>query len=221
MNSGSGTVNQFIAQNPQFGFREKPGTPSFNEEWKRISASDPQAFFDAQIKWHDENILKPLKRDLQKMLPSSITLDDTILTYMADRRIQYGKTLESQAFEYASNATNSTDFITKITDFDLSTIGQAFKTYLSTHPDAEKGLKNRIENRRTFSIELTKSDIGNRIDSSSKENKNLKADVDALNNKTVPIITTNNVNSQQQQQTPQSSPEVDDTNAYVKKIKGK
>jgi hypothetical protein len=221
MNSGSGTVDQFIAQNPQFGFREKPGTPAFNEEWKRISANDPQAFFDAQIKWHDKNIVKPLEKDLKKMLPSNIPLDDRILTYMADRRIQYGKTLETSAFEYASTATNSDDFITKITDFDLSTIGRAFKTYLSTNPGAEKGLRNRIENRRTLSMELTKNDIGNRIDSSSNENKNLKADINASNDKPAPIITNNSINSQQQKQITHSSPEVDDTSAYHKKARGK
>jgi hypothetical protein len=220
MNSAAGTVDQFIAQNPQFGFKEKPGTPAFNEEWKRISSSDTQAFFDAQIRWHDRNILKPLEKDLQKMLPSNIPLDDRILTYMADRRIQYGKTLEASAFKYASSATNSADFITKITDFDLSTIGQAFKTYLSTHPNAEKGLKNRIENRRTLSMELTKNDIGNRIDSSSNENKNLKADVVASNDKPAPVVSSTNVNSQQSQPT-HSSPQGDDTNAYQKKAKGK
>lgn len=220
MNSAAGTVDQFIAQNPQFGFKEKPGTPAFNEEWKRISSSDTQAFFDAQIRWHDRNILKPLEKDLQKMLPSNIPLDDRILTYMADRRIQYGKTLESSAFEYASSATNSADFITKITDFDLSTIGQAFKTYLSTHPGAEKGLKNRIENRRTLSMELTKNDIGTKIDSSSKDNKNLKADVAASNDKAAPVVSSTNVNSQQQQ-TPQSSSQGDDRSAYQKKAEVK
>lgn len=217
MNSAAGTVDQFIKQNPQFGFKEKPGTTSFNEEWKRISSSDTQAFFDAQIKWHDRNIIKPLEKDLQKMLPSNIPLDDRILTYMADRRIQYGKTLESDAFKYASSATNSADFITKITDFDLSTIGQAFKTYLSTHPDAQKGLQNRIENRRTLSMELTKNDIGNKIDTVSKENKNSKADIESKNSKPI-IISTTNINSQTNTEAPVQSVG-DRLNAYQQKAR--
>ena len=217
MNSAAGTVDQFIAQNPQFGFKEKPGTPAFNEEWKRISGSDTQAFFDAQIRWHDRNIIKPLEKDLQKMLPSNIPLDDRILTYMADRRIQYGKTLEASAFQYASSATNSADFITKITDFDLSTIGQAFKTYLSTHPDAQKGLQNRIENRRTLSMELTKNDIGNKIDTVSKENKNSKADIESKNSKPI-IISTTNINSQTNTEAPVQSVG-DRLNAYQQKAR--
>ena len=70
-------------------------------------------------------------------------------------------------------------------------------------------------------MELTKNDIGNRIDSSSNENKNLKADIDASNDKPAPIITNNSINSQQQKQITHSSPEVDDTSAYHKKARGK
>ena len=215
MNSGSGTVDQFIAQNPQFGFKEKPGTTAFNEEWKRISGSDPKAFFDAQVQWHDRNIIKPLEKDLQKMLPSNIPLDDKIIAYMADRRIQYGKVLESDAFKYAADATNSTEFITKITDFDISTIGRAFPTYLSTHPGAEKGLQNRIENRRTLAMELTKNNSGSQIDNVSKENKNLKADA-AQQEKSASSVNTNTINQKTQQE---SSPAIsgDDKNAYSKK----
>jgi len=217
MNSAAGTVDQFIAQNPQLGFKEKPGTPAFNEEWKKISNANPKAFFDAQIQWHERNILKPLEKDLQKNLPSAVPLDEKILTYMADRRIQYGKMLEADAFKYASTATNSTEFITKITDFDLSTIRQAFPTYLSNHPGAEKGLKNRIENRRTLSMELTKNDTGNKIDSSSKENKNLKADT-KQSDKATPIVNSNTTNQTNKQQSSPVNPG-DDTNAYSKKAK--
>jgi hypothetical protein len=64
------------------------------------------------------------------------------------------------------------------------------------------------------------NNIGNKIDSSSKDNKNLKADVVASNDKSASVISSTNVNSQQHQN-PQSSPQGDDTNAYQKKAKGK
>jgi hypothetical protein len=174
MNSDAGTVTQFIKQNPQFGFKEKPGTAQFNEEWKRIASAYPEELFNAQIKWHQTNIVDPLKKDLNSKLPSSVNLDERLIAYMADRRIQYGKVLENEAFKYAGNAQDTTEFINKITEFDLQNIGRAFKTYLQNNPNNEKGLKKRIENRKTSSLQVTTNFTGNQIDTSSKENKDLK-----------------------------------------------
>lgn len=62
--------------------------------------------------------------------------------------------------------------------------------------------------------------VGNKIDSSSKDNKNLKADVVASNDRSAPVVSSTNVNSQQSQPT-QSSSQGDDRSAYQKKAEVK
>jgi len=157
LNSKAKTIDQFIAQNPQLGFKEKPGTKAFNDEWTSMAKSKPKEMLDAQISWYDSNITQPLKKDLNRELPSKIANDDRVITYISDRRIQYGRTMEKDAFKYASSADTPEDFIAKMTEFDLKNIGKAFTTYLKNHPGAEKGLINRIKNREKESLSVQNS----------------------------------------------------------------
>jgi hypothetical protein len=86
--------------------------------------------------------------------------------------------------------------------------------------DFEGILANRLMKKGLSSPHAAGNETGNKIDSSSKDNKNLKADVAASNDKAAPVVSSTNINSQQSQ-TPQSSSQGDDTNAYQKKAKGK
>ena len=86
--------------------------------------------------------------------------------------------------------------------------------------DFEGILANRLMKKGLASPHAAGTDTGNKIDSSSKENKNLKADVAASNDKPAPVVSSTNVNSQQSQPT-QSSPQGDDRNAYQKKAEVK
>lgn len=216
MNSKAGTVSQFINQNPQLGFTEKPGTPQFNQQWKQIANQNPQELFDAQIAWHERNIIQPLKRDLQKQLPSAVQLDDKILTYMADRRIQYGKTLEGEAFSYASDASNSDEFIDKITEFDINNIDRAFKTYLKNNPNNAPGLIKRIQNRKKLAVELTsENNNGKVIDESSKRNYAAKEELKKKSTGTVTNNTT--INESQSSGNSESNVSPDDRPIILKK----
>jgi hypothetical protein len=82
------------------------------------------------------------------------------------------------------------------------------------------GKKQTILLQKGPSPTSSDNNMGSRIDSSSKDNKNLKSDVAASNDKAAPVVSSTNVNSQQSQTT-QSSSQGDDTNAYQKKAKGK
>jgi muramidase (phage lysozyme) len=84
--------------------------------------------------------------------------------------------------------------------------------------DFEGILANRLMKKGLASPHAAGAQTGNKIDSSSKENKNLKADVAASNDKAAPVVSSTNVNSQQQQ-TPQSSPQGNDKPAYINKVR--
>ena len=221
MNSAAGTVQQFVAQNPQFGFTEKPGTEQFNKEWTNVAKTRSEEFRDAQLKWHDETIVQPLRRELDNKLPNNIQSNEQIVAYMADRRIQYGKVLEGEAFKYASSATTPGEFIDKITEFDLNNIGRAFTTYLKNHPEAERGLKTRIENRKKLSLQLSDNVSGEQIDSKTKENKEMKKSVEAdKRNATTVNSTTINSSSTSSPTPGKEKEQEDDRPAYIKKRRG-
>lgn len=137
MNSKAKTIDNFVAQNPQLGLTTKPGSPEFDREWKEVAKNKPQDLYQAQMNWYEKNILSPLQNDLMKMLPANVAGDQRVVAYMADRRIQYGKVLESSAIQYA-NSDKPETFINRITEYDLENIGKAFTTYLKTHPGSEK-----------------------------------------------------------------------------------
>lgn len=220
MNSNAGTVQKFVAQNPQFGFTAKPGTEEFNKQWTEIAKNRPEEFRDAQLRWHDENIVQPLRKELNTKLPNGVQANEQVVAYMADRRIQYGKVLEGEAFKYASDATTPTQFIDKITEFDLQNIGRAFTTYLQNHPNASKGLIKRIENRKQLALQLgAENASGTVIDSSSKQNKDLKKESDSKSSVTV---NSTNINSSTTS-SPTSGKEKeqeDDRPAPIKKRRG-
>jgi hypothetical protein len=83
--------------------------------------------------------------------------------------------------------------------------------------DFEGILANRLMKKGLASPHAAGSEIGNKIDSSSKENKNLKADA-TQSDKTAPIVNSNTTNQTNKQQSTPVNPG-DDTNAYSKKAK--
>jgi hypothetical protein len=171
MNSAAGTAGQFAAQNPQFNMTAKPGSKEFDEQWTKAFNDNPQALFDAQLAWYDRTILKPLRVDLAKSLATNIASDERVVGYMADRRIQYGKTMEGSALKFSSTAQTPEEFIDKMTEFDLQNIGTAFATYLKNHPGNEKGLQTRIKNRKDKALLLeSQATSGKRLNDESTYN---------------------------------------------------
>lgn len=219
MNSGSGTVQQFLAENPQFAITAKPATPEFDKQWKEVANQRGPEFLDAQLMWHDKHIVQPLRKELTNKLPQGVQPNEQILAYMADRRIQYGKVQEQSALQYSSGAKTPAEWIEKMTEYDLSNLGTAFSTYLKQHPEAKKGLINRLEMRKSMALSVSPdNNTGNQIDQSSKVNRDskLKSDTSAVQQKNV---NTTNVTSSNQTVTP--TDKEDDRSAYDKKVKQK
>jgi len=217
MNSKAKTIHAFVGSHPEFGLTAKPGTDEFNKQWKALAQARPDELYNAQLDWYDKNILQPLRKDL-KSLQLDYANDDRILAYMADRRIQYGKTMETQALKYASAGSTAPEFINRMTDFDLENVGTAFKTYLSNNNGNSIGLKNRIERRKMMAMQLTQ-DTGNTLDSTSKNNTDLwqaRKDGDTVES----TINKTNVNMNQQSGDVQNKKE-DDRSAYERKKNSK
>jgi len=213
MNSKSKTIDAFVAQNPQFGFKEKPGTKEFNEEWKKIASDRSKELFDAQMVWYEKNVFEPLKKDLSSRLPNGFGEDPRVISYFADRRIQYGKTQENLAIEYAKASSTPTEFLEKITDYDLNTLNLAFSTALRNNPSIKKGLESRVKNRKNLALSINNS--GAQIDTAAKENRDLK---ESLNrDKRAQDTVTNNITTNTSQKSEEREETVDDKPALMKK----
>ena len=213
MNSKSKTIDAFVAQNPQFGFKEKPGTKEFNEEWKKIASDRSKELFDAQMVWYEKNVFEPLKKDLSSRLPNGFGEDPRVISYFADRRIQYGKTQENSAIEYAKASSTPTEFLEKITDYDLNTLNLAFSTALRNNPSIKKGLERRVKNRKDLALSINNSGV--QIDTAAKENRELK---ESLNkDKRAQDTVTNNITTNTSQKSEEREETADDKPAFMKK----
>ena len=178
INSG-GSVQSFVKDNPQFELNAKPASKEFDEQWIKISNEQPQKMLEAQLKWYDKNITVPLKNDLNKIVPTEFANDPRVLTYISDRRIQYGKTMEKKALGHASSAKTVEEFLSLISEYDLANLKDAFKTYLLNHPDNIRGLETRIREREKVSLKVVMNDsnVGDKLNNNSKENVDMKKEV--------------------------------------------
>ena len=112
MNTKSESIHQFVKENPQLGFKEKPGTTSFNEEFKKIATERTKEMCDAQLKWYEKHVYVPTVNKLQKSgLPANIAKDQRVISYMSDRYNQMGGVAEASALKAASSAKTPEEFI--------------------------------------------------------------------------------------------------------------
>lgn len=214
INSG-GSVQKFVADNPQFGLTGTPGTKQFDDSWKKVATEKTNEFYNAQLSWYSRYVYEPTRKDMQTALPGNLGSSDKIVTYMADRRNQMGKLYESEAINYAKQSKSPEEFISKIAEHDASEefIRKAFPTYLKNNGMQNiAGLKNRVELRKQMSMQVkVDSNEGAKIDTKSSENKQMKKEMEQKEstNKVV-----NNV-SVQETNTPQKTiKSVDDRSVF-------
>ena len=208
INSG-GSVQSFVKDNPQFELNAKPASKQFDEQWSKISKEQPQQMLDAQLRWYEKNITKPLKNDLTKIVATEFANDPRVLTYMSDRRVQYGKTMESQALKHASSAKSVEEFLSLMSQYDLANLKDAFKTYLSNHPNAIKGLEKRIREREKFSLKVIENDsnLGEKLSFGSMQNADMKKDMSQGSSSGGTVIIQNNNTTQAKSVTHRSAPQ--------------
>ena len=215
INSG-GSVQKFVADNPQFELVGTPGSKEFSDSWKKVAAERTKEFYDAQISWYDKYVYQPTKRDLAKMLTGDLAYSDKIATYMADRRNQMGQLYEKQAIDYAKDSKSPEEFIVKIAEHDSTDefIRKAFPTYLKTHGDKNiPGLKNRVELRKKLSMAV--SIDAEKMNTTSAENADMKKSLQEQS--TTPQNVTNNISVNTPQEQQQKQGKVDDRSAFDRK----
>jgi hypothetical protein len=198
MNSG-GSIQLFVKDNPQFAFQSNPPSREFDREWTNLAKNKPEELLHAQISWHEKYVLEPIKKQLKSLLPPGIQVDNKLVMFMSDRRNQYGTVQEKEAVSFASSARNSDEWIRKVTEYDMSTIGISFKTYLANNKNNRQGLINRIQNRARASFEVSLSNTGSFVDSMSRvavmKNANRGKEVVIVNRSTIAMAQTTTIES--------------------------
>jgi hypothetical protein len=227
LNSGpnSQSIQSFVAENPQFGFKSKPATPEFDAEFRKVAATRAQEMYDAQLIWYEKHVYKPTVKLLSNSgISDSIAKDPRVIAYMSDRYDQMNAVGLKRALEHSKNSTTSLEFIDKISEYDLSTIEKSFGTAISNAKDPKRfieGLKARILKRQKMSGEIgvpppaiQPNEI--KLGESSIENKELH---NSLNSTKVAssTINQNNINMIQKQSSATPNEKYDDRSAYERK----
>lgn len=211
MNS-AGTINSFIASNPQFGLTAKPGTPEFDAQFKEAAKKQPNEFYNAQLNWYKTQYERT-GQELKQLVPK-FGHDPRFIAYMQDRRNHMGKLNESVVLPMAQNASSIDEALQLITDYDIKNVGSEFATHLSKYPEQAQGLINRHNRRKLGALQIA-TDAAQKIDASSKENSELHAKMNS------PSSSVNTVNNQtiinQTSQNSRTSRKTDDTSEYEKK----
>jgi hypothetical protein len=132
----SGSLLNFIRDNPQFGMTENMSLTKVNKKWKEVSAKNPQAMLDAQNAWYKKYIEPEAKENLKKV-PEKFH-SPNLISFLADRALQMGPYGEG-AFSYAAeNSKTSSEFITNMVKWDNDHVEGLFRTDLSKVKDENK-----------------------------------------------------------------------------------
>jgi len=132
----SGSLLNFIRDNPQFGMTESMSLTEVNKKWKEVSTQNPQAMLDAQNAWYDKYIVPAAQKNLKKV-PKKFH-SRNLITFLADRALQVGPHGEG-AFSYAAaNSKTPSEFITNMVKWDNDHVKGLFRTDLSKIKDENK-----------------------------------------------------------------------------------
>jgi len=153
LNSRSGSLSQFISENPHLGFTAEPGSTEFDQQWRQKATSDPSSMLTAHENWHTKHIMKGLTQSLTDAgVNPQIANDPRVQIYMADRKVQMGDVGLRNALRGAAGAQSPEDFISRISAIDKQNIPGNFQTYLRDQPRNIPGLVNRIDRRYAGSL---------------------------------------------------------------------
>jgi hypothetical protein len=228
VNKGT-SLDNFIKDNPQFGMSSSMTLDQIDELWEKNANKDPKRFLEAQNKWYEKYVLSEVAKDMQKFKGDQTVINDPrVFDFLADRRNQQGSYGLTQSFEYAKDSKSPEELITKMASFDIANLENVFSTAIKKADKPEnfkKGLADRSRLRaeralgKKLNLEIPKLEMNNqddksKLDSISKENKDLKDQ----SNKNKPSGSGNVTNqttvvNQTTEQRPQR-PDVDDRPAH-------
>jgi hypothetical protein len=132
----SGSIKNFIHDNPQFGMTESMSLTEVNKKWKKVSAQNPQAMLDAQNAWYDKYIVPEGQKNLKKV-PEKFH-SPKLIDFLADRALQMGPYGEG-AFSYAAaNSKTSSEFITNMVKWDNEHITEIFPKAIASQKNKDR-----------------------------------------------------------------------------------
>lgn len=160
MNSQAGVVQQFVRENPQLGIDAKADSTEFMNQWKKAAETYPDAFYDAQLSWHDKHILRPTQQALEANpdIPLNVRNSPMVLAYMSDRRVHMHSIGEKSLIASMSGVSSPEDFVKRAVEFDKRTVPlyfpKAIKESKAQGGDITEALRSRIDIRGRMALQF-------------------------------------------------------------------
>lgn len=163
LNSG-GSAQKFAAEyGKDFGLTAKPGTASFDEQWRNAASASPVELHDAEMRWYEANITAGIGEKLTRAgVPKELADDPRVKAYFADRSVQQGEGSIDAAAKHKARIKAAADaaggdpvkFLQAVTEADRGNLYNDFPTALKTGVYSEEGHANRLNGRLKLSLEI-------------------------------------------------------------------
>lgn len=163
LNSG-GSMQKFIAEyGKDFGLTAKPGTASFDEQWKNAAGAMPVELHDAEMKWHRAMTAGISERLTNAGVPKEMAGDPRVLAFFADRSVQQGEGSIDKMDKHARRIKAAVDasggdpvkFLQGVTEADREALESDFPTALRTGTYSERGHDTRLDGRLRLSMNVS------------------------------------------------------------------
>jgi hypothetical protein len=161
------SAHQFAAEYGEaLGLSGEPGTAEFDNSWKQVARADPQGLHQAELEWHNRNILPRVTVDLTHAgVADAVATDPRVQAYFADRLIQYGpasignhESRVAKAFEASGGDTER--FLRAMSEADRDSMEKDFPSALRTGVYSRRGHDNRVYGRLNLALAGAGSEDG-------------------------------------------------------------
>ena len=164
LNSG-GSVQKFVAEHGrEFGLTAKPGTASFDEQWRNAAGRAPVELHEAEMQWYRTNITADIGAKLTRAgVPKEMADDPRVQAYFADRSVQQGEASIDGMAKHKARIKAAADgaggdpvrFLQAITEADRENLTSDFPTALRTGVYSEEGHDTRLNGRLRLAMNVS------------------------------------------------------------------
>lgn len=152
--NSQGTMQSFVAANPDLGLTASPGTPEFDAQWAAAVRRNPGRMVERQLRWHESSVVQPAQRSLVTSGLGRLSNDPRAVAFVADMVVQYGPGGVEKHLAAAAGARTVEQFIGAASQSMRDNLDGDFRTYLSQNPENRAGLIARIDRRGRDSLSL-------------------------------------------------------------------
>ena len=165
LNSG-GSVQEFVRQyGDQFDLTAKPGTKSFDEQWRNAASAAGVELHEAEMEWYRAHTADVGQKLVNAGVPKELAEDARVQAYFSDRMIQQGPASIDGMKKHASRikaAASEADgdpvaFLQNVTEADRGALTSDFPTALRTGVYSERGHDTRLNGRLNLSLGVTEA----------------------------------------------------------------